>query len=209
MTNGATIPVVEMEMGGAAAAPVASEARGGRAAVPDGEVVVLKLKPHALFVVLNCFGTLAALLVLSVVLRVISGWEVRVGAATVRAPEFRGAWRWPLIAGLALVAWQIMEWMARTYLLTDRRVVRVSGVVRQLTVEIPLARVQNVVLYRSVRERIFGLGTIGVSCAASGELSYVFWPMVARPGECLKIVRETVARYGGTNHGHQNDGGAV
>jgi uncharacterized membrane protein YdbT with pleckstrin-like domain len=176
--------------------------RTGCTDVPEGELVILRLRPHPLFIVLAVLGPLAASVVSAWVLWWVSGRSFHfVGNAVLEVPSL-GRW-WMAPAGVALLAlgWQVLEWWCRGYLLTDRRVVRVSGVLRQTVVEVPLARVQQVMMYRSVRERVCGLGTPGVSSAGSGGASYLFWNMVSRPEERMRIVRETVARYAGNGHG--------
>jgi hypothetical protein len=76
-------------------------------------------------------------------------------------------------------------------------------------VEIPLARVQQVMLYKSLRERVCGLGTPGVSSAGSGDVSFVFWNMVSRPEERMRVMRETIDRYAGNGHGHGASAGGA
>jgi uncharacterized membrane protein YdbT with pleckstrin-like domain len=169
--------------------------------VPDGEVVILRLKPHPLFIVLSVLFPLAWCGMGAAVLWWASGRQVRVLRGPVlEFPDAGRLWAAPAALGAMLLGWQVLEWWARAYLLTDRRVVRVSGVLRQVVIEVPLPRVQQVMMYRSLRERLCGLGTPGISSAASGGLSFVFWNMVARPKEQLRVLRETVERYGGGGH---------
>jgi uncharacterized membrane protein YdbT with pleckstrin-like domain len=178
------------------------------AAVPEGEVVILQLKPHPLFVVLSVLGPVTLCVVCALLLRWVSGRQVQLaGGPILELPNLGRLWMLPVAAAALAIGWQVLEWWMRVYLLTDRRIVRVSGVLRQTVVEVPLARVQQVMLYRSLRERVFGLGTPGVSSAGSGDLSFVFWNMVSRPVERQRVLRETIAKYGGNGHGGMGGGG--
>lgn len=172
------------------------------ATVPEGEVVILQLKPHPLFVLLSVLGPVTLCVVCALLVRWVSGRQFQLaGGPTLEFPNLGRLWALPLVVAAITLGWQALEWWMRTYLLTDRRVVRVSGVLRQTVVEVPLARVQQVMLYRSLRERMFGLGTPGISSAGSGDASFVFWNMVSRPAERQRVLRETIARYGGNGHG--------
>lgn len=180
------------------------------AAVPEGEVIILQLKPHPLFVVLSVLGPLSFCVLCTLLVRWASGRQVQLaGGPVIEFPNLGRVWMLPALVGALAVAWQILEWWMRTYLLTDRRVVRISGVLRQTVIEVPLPRVQQVMLYRSLRERVFGLGTPGISSAGSGDLSFVFWNMVSRPLERQRVLRETVAKYGGNGHGGTGCGGGA
>lgn len=191
---------------GAAAAPIV---RTGGVDVPDGEVVILRLRPHPLFIVLSILGPLVASVLSAGALWWASGRAFAVsGKVLLELPSFGRWWMAPAMVGLLALAWQVLEWRCREYMLTDRRVVRVSGVLRQTVIEVPLARVQQVMMYTSLRERALALGTPGVSSAGSGGASYVFWNMISRPKERLQVLRETVARYGGNGHGGGASGGA-
>jgi uncharacterized membrane protein YdbT with pleckstrin-like domain len=122
-------------------------------------------------------------------------------------PNLGRLWGAPVVMACLAIAWQALEWWCRGYLLTDRRLVRVSGVLRQVVIEIPLARVQQVMMYKSLRERLCGLGTPGISSASSGEVSFAFWNMVSRPEERMQVIRETIDRYSGCGHGGGMAGG--
>jgi hypothetical protein len=175
--------------------------RAAASCVPEGEVVILRLKPHPMFILLSVLMPVLICVACSVLIRWVSGRPVQVLRGPVLDfPDLGRLWMVPLALAAIALGWQTLEWCARTYLLTDRRVVRVSGVLRQVVIEVPLPRVQQVMMYRSLRERVCGLGTPGVSSAASGDLSFVFWNMVSRPGERTRVLRETIEKYGGSGH---------
>jgi uncharacterized membrane protein YdbT with pleckstrin-like domain len=154
------------------------------------------LRPHPLFVVLSILGRLAGIAGLASMLASLAGW---VGAAS---PIWLGLrvtplaiWLVALASALTLIAWQGLEWVCRIYVLTDRRVVRVTGVLRQHIADIPLERVQNLIVYRSIRERVFGLGTVGIS-AAGTAWPEIAWVMLGHPDRVLGVLRASVGRPG-------------
>lgn len=175
--------------------------RAAASCVPEGEVIILRLKPHPLFIVLSVLAPVLICAACAWLIRWVSARPIQLLRGPVlEFPDLGRLWMLPLAFAALALAWQTLEWWARTYLLTDRRVVRVSGVLRQVVIEVPLPRVQQVMMYRSFRERICGLGTPGVSSAASGDLSFAFWNMVSRPSERTRVLRETIQRYGGNGH---------
>ncbi len=167
--------------------------------VPDGETVLLALKPHPLFVVLSVLTPLAALVATAGVAWWIGGRSAATG--DLMELVLRRAVVVALGCATLLVAWQCLEWLTRLYVLTDRRVMRVSGVLRQTTFDLPLRRVQHVVLYRSLRERLVDLGTIGFSSAGPGRAAEFWWYMVAHPVEQMETVRRAIERYAGGGEG--------
>lgn len=157
------------------------------ALAPD-EIVILHLRPSAAYVVLSSLGTLAAAAMIAATL-----------AYAARLPW--SPWSEPqalviggTVAGLRLaIAW--LDWFMHVFVLTDRRVIARRGIVRTALYEAPLARIQNTIVVQSVRERLFGLGTLGFATAGRGTFD-CYWEMVRRPFEVHRVVREAVERYG-------------
>lgn len=155
----------------------------------EGEVVILHLRPHPLFILLQPIGTLAALVILTVV----PYWIIGLGDA--------GVGRAPILAlgGALIIArlgWAVLEWFNRVYVLTDRRVIRRKGVLRVSLFQAPLRRIQHLTLYFSIRERAFQLGTVGFATAGTG-IPEAYWVMVGRPLDVHRKIQETIDKYGG------------
>lgn len=153
--------------------------------VPKGERVIVSIKPHPLFIVLVPLGAV----LLSIVLVWAGLWATSLAGLTLRTGLV-----WTLLVLLIVLRllWQTLEWLARSYVLTEKRVIRLGGVLRRYGADLPLTRLQHVTMFQSIRERIFGLGTIGFSTAGTGG-SEAYWIMVARPRELLQTVRDAVA----------------
>ncbi|MBX3357560.1 MAG: dephospho-CoA kinase [Phycisphaeraceae bacterium] len=102
---------------------------------------------------------------------------------------------WLFVLAFAAVVWASLVWANQTYVLTERRLIWRSGVFRRLVVEAPLQRIQNVVLFRSLRERIFGLGTLGFATAGTDGYEVV-WTMVSSPQHVAALAREHLVQAG-------------
>lgn len=155
----------------------------------EGEVVVLQLRPHPLFIVVQPLGALTALVVFTAV----AYWLISLSPSAVGGAPIVG------LGGLLILmrlGWSYLEWINRIYVLTDRRIIRRKGVLRVSLFQAPLRRIQHLTLYFSIRERLFQMGTIGVSTAGTG-IPEAYWIMVARPVEVHRIIQETIDKYSG------------
>ncbi len=61
--------------------------------------------------------------------------------------------------------------------------------------EAPLRNIQHTSVFQPLRERLFGLGTIGFATAGS-DVFDAFWVMVRQPFAVHRTVIEAVQRYG-------------
>ena len=152
-----------------------------------GEIIILLIKPSLWYVVLGSLGSLAAIGVVYVVAR----WLDAVGFAALSRRDLL-----LLAIGAAAVRlfWQFLEWLSRVYVLTDRRVIRVKGVLRISVFEAPLRKIQHTLVQFTVRERLFGLGTIGFTTAGTGAVEAA-WEMVPHPLDVHRTVVEALNRY--------------
>lgn len=126
--------------------------------LPDGEQVVLQWRPHGRALVLP-----AVVLVLAMGL---GGFA----AARVPAGEQQALLRALVAALLLLVVVRasvvpFLRWRASTVTLTDRRVRLRSGVLRSRSRDVDLRRVANVVVERSLRQRLGSSGTLLLEAA--------------------------------------------
>ena len=154
----------------------------------DDEVVILALKPHPLFIILS---SLTSLLVIGIITMLLAY------LAKVPWISWTDAQAFGLGAMLVFVrlVWQALEWWNRVYILTDRRIIRRAGVLRISMFEAPLRQVQHTHVFVRVRERLFGLGTIGFATAGTGVFD-TFWTTVSKPFAVHRTVTEAIERYG-------------
>jgi membrane protein YdbS with pleckstrin-like domain len=155
----------------------------------EGEVIILNLRPHPIYILLQPLGTLAALIVLTAV----AYWTISLSPSAAAGAPILG------LGGLLVLmrlGWSYLEWFNRIYVLTDRRFIRRKGVLRVSLFQAPLRRIQHLTLYFSIRERLFQLGTIGVSTAGTG-IPEAYWIMVAKPVDVHRVIQETIDKYSG------------
>lgn len=161
-----------------------------------GERVILVCRPGALSIVLRPLWSVTMIVAATLVsVWVLDGLATRAVGDPSLVRDTR-AWASALaIAGTMLVllrlAWTVVDWRARRYVLTDRRIARASGVLSRSGAELPLRNVQDVAVRRSLGERLLGLGSIGVSSASGGGVA---WVHVADPEESLKQIRRAIER---------------
>jgi len=151
------------------------------------EIIVLLLKPSPLFIILAPLQSLVALVLLTLATLAVNN-QFALGVPR----------RDIVLAGVGLVGlrlfWQFLEWLSRVYVLTDRRVIRVAGVLRVGVFEARLEQIQHTDALFSLRERLFFLGTIAFSTAGTATVEAA-WQMVARPLEVHRTVVRTIQRY--------------
>lgn len=153
----------------------------------DGEIVLLILKPSLWFIVIGAMRFSAVVLIGIIAAKL---WAPK--GAAVRVVEI-GAF---LIA--ARVMWAVLQWVGRLYVLTDLRILRLSGVFNVDIYDCPLRKVANARIVRTFREKLLRLGTIVIepsdpSCSC-GE-----WRTIKRPVQVLETIHATLrrARQGG------------
>ncbi|MHC4993160.1 MAG: PH domain-containing protein [Planctomycetota bacterium] len=155
--------------------------------VDEDEVIILLLRPSLLYVLLSSLTSLAVIAIITLLLAYMANlpW---VGWGDTHA--------FALGAGLMAlrVGWQALEWYSRIYVLTDRRIIRRMGVLRIAVFQTPLKNIQHTSVFRRVRERLFGLGTIGFATAGS-DVYEAFWVMVNQPFAVHKVVNDAIRRY--------------
>jgi hypothetical protein len=80
------------------------------------------------------------------------------------------------------VVWALLQWMGQLYLLTDLRIVRVSGVFSIDIFDCPLRKVARTRILRSMRERLTRLGTIEI-IPLDQDVPVAYWLMISKPFE--------------------------
>jgi hypothetical protein len=154
-----------------------------RHVVRDGEVILLALKPSFWFILLSSlrFSGVVSILALGAI-----------------ASESRYNREWFYIeAAIFLIAgrimWAVLQWMGRLYVLTDMRVIRLSGVFKLDIFDCALRKVARTQVSASVKERVCGTGTIEI-VPADESCPSGFWQTVRRPAEVNELIVSTINR---------------
>jgi uncharacterized membrane protein YdbT with pleckstrin-like domain len=149
-----------------------------------GEIVIFAIKPSLWFVVFrSARWLLAVLFVLMAVVyfKVYLPWNpalIMQGALGVAA----------LRLGFAL-----LQWVSRLYVLTNRRIMRLTGILNVDLFECALTKIQNTHLRMTWYERLTGLGTISFATAGTGGVE-ASWTNVNNPLEIHERVRSAIHR---------------
>ena len=137
----------------------------------DGEIILLILKPSIWFIILSMLRFAAAVLIVMI-------------AATVFDDRMPGTARAYVEVGTTLLAgrlmWAVLQWMSRLYILTDLRIIRLSGVFTLNVFDCPLRKVARTRILYTVRERILGLGSVEI-IPADEKYPIGTWQTIARP----------------------------
>lgn len=141
-----------------------------------------RFKPSRWFILLRRPRSWGSMLVLAALLGVLGPFASGVVPAAV-------VW-WAVAIAIAsaavLLVWDALEYAARWYELRDSGVVSSGGVLRKWRREVPRHAVQAVAVDRRLRERVFGLGSVGFASAGTGGYE-VWWFFVNQPHDrCLR-----------------------
>lgn len=160
----------------------------------DGEVVLLILRPSLWFIVLSSLRFVGASLALLIAVRCMLTMPSH---ATVRTLIELG-----VSAISSRLMWAMLQWMSRLYILTDMRVVCVSGVFRVAIFDCPLRNVARTRLVRNSQDRATGVGSIEI-IPADQTSPFGEWQTIAQP---IQIHEKMVATINRAKQGALNSG---
>jgi hypothetical protein len=127
----------------------------------DGERVALRSRQHVLATFLE--GRIGwALIILSIVVLVLD--------LQLTPNIFRDVFGWVglalLLIGLAWLAQIYLSWYSQDYLVTNRRVIKVEGILSKRSADSSLEKINDAVLEQSVLGRMLGYGDLDIMTAA-------------------------------------------
>ncbi|HUT57466.1 MAG TPA: PH domain-containing protein [Phycisphaerae bacterium] len=155
----------------------------------DGESIVLAVRPSGWFVVLASWPIVVPAVLAGVGAYLLAVW-LSVGL------PYRGI---AMFCGAAVVVRVIVacfQWLGRLYLLTNRRLMWIQGVMRFDVRQCPLRNVRAIHLSAGVGERLLGLGSL-LFLTAGEEAPAGAWINLARPVKVRQAIEEAVRRCGG------------
>ena len=150
-----------------------------------GEIIILAIKPSGWFVLLASLPVLVSALVVAVIAYVVDIYSSWSAAEAVIC----------LCAAVVVIrlTWACWQWLGRTYVLTDRRIVTVRGLLHVRVSAAALTDIRRAVLTATIAERLFGTGGI-YYLTDSENTPAVAWNTVAQPVEVHEIVTKTIER---------------
>ncbi|MCC6423480.1 MAG: PH domain-containing protein [Phycisphaerales bacterium] len=150
----------------------------------DGELVILILKPSLWFILFSALRFIAVVAILVI-------------AAILFDPHLPGNNRQTIEIGMFVIAgrlmWSVLVWMGRLYVLTDLRILRLSGVFYPEIFDCPLRKVARARLIVTLPDRIFGVGSIEI-IPFDDTFPIGLWQMIAHPRQIHRQVVSTIHR---------------
>lgn len=157
-----------------------------------GERVVHREKQHWWVFVWGARYTILAVII-SLVFFVLRGNIAEDGAAG----TFRTILGWVtaglFLGGLVLLGWTTLRYLNQEYVLTNRRVIQVEGVVNKRAVDSSLEKINDAVLEQSIFGRALGFGDLKVLTASEAAISD--FRMLVRPIRFKKAMLEAKHEY--------------
>ena len=181
---------VRLPLSEAAPPVVAREAVVTEIMLGRGEVVILAIRPSGWFVPLASWPVVVAATLVALAIR----WA---GLELQRAVPEEAFWvLWAAVVMGRLFA-AGLQWLGRLYLLTNRRLVWVRGLMKFDVQQCPLTKVKAVRLTAGVGERMLGLGSLSFE-APDGPAGPGPWVNLSRPAKVRQEVEQAISRAAGT-----------
>ena len=98
-----------------------------------------------------------------------------------------------VVGGLAVLGWHILRYLNQEYVLTNRRVIQVAGVLNKTSTDSSLEKINDARLSQSVFGRIFGFGDLDILTAA--ETGVERFRMIRGPIQFKKAMLDAKHEY--------------
>jgi hypothetical protein len=180
-----TVHPAEAGAAGAPAAAARATSLGallGTHVLRDGELVLMILRPSLWFIVFNSFAFAVVVAFVAVVLDVI---DHRMH------DHFFFETALFFITGRLMFA--VLQWMGRLYILTDLRILRITGVFGVDIFDCPLRKVVRIRMVSSSREKLVGVGSIEI-IPSDDNYPTAIWQTIARPREIYERLQAAINR---------------
>lgn len=183
--TGRTIETPFTEAQGARGEPLDAAGLVPAHLLDGGEIIILAIKPSLWFVV---FASAKWVLGMAAVIALI-GWLGH------RVPQVSAGLIVQAAAVLAVarVGLAFLQWISRLYVLTNRRIMRLTGIFNIDLFECSLTKIQQTYLSLSWYERLAGVGTIAFATSGTGGVE-ASWHHVPNPLELHERIRSAIHR---------------
>jgi len=175
-------PLAEPEPLAAPSAPSAARQR-----LEDGETVILAIRPSMWLVMLLSWPLLVGVAVIAAVSLAARPWfGGQVGGRAVGMVCL-------VVGGLRVIV-ACFQWLGRLYVLTDRRVMRIKGVLREDCYQCPLRKISRVDLSAGAADRLVGVGNVLFERTDDKAVPDGQWVCLANPQEVRQMIEEARSR---------------
>jgi len=144
--------------------------------ISEDERVIFAIKPSLWTIVFLSFRTVVIASAVTAA-TLLLGPMIQLGRLTTYIVEACG------VVFLGRIGFALLQWVSRSYVLTDRRVIRIRGVFTIDIFQCALVKIQNTFLVLTLPQRVLGLGNIEFTTAGTGAVEAV-WRHLKNP---LKI----------------------
>ena len=159
--------------------------------IQGGEEIVLTLRPSPWFILLYPIRMIVVLAIIATLLSIVGSMFDKLGIGQRPLSSII----WLAAAGIAVVSmsWSVLEWRFRVYILTTRRVLTFSGVVRRTQFETSLVHLRQTMIHVSVGERCVGVGSLLFATAGTAYYD-TSWTMLSDPAGAQRKVQNLSRR---------------
>jgi hypothetical protein len=133
----------------------------------DGERAILRTRQHPIAPIVRA-KTAWAILIASLVLIVLNT-SLSPGGLRDVIGYFADVL---LIVALAWIGWTLIGWYAEDYMVTNRRVLKVDGILRKRSADSSLEKINDAILEQSVLGRMLGYGDLEIMTAAETPVDH-------------------------------------
>ncbi len=152
----------------------------------DGEVILLATRPSGWFVLVTSWPVLAmGAVILAAAVVADKGFGAAIQLRTVGFVYG--------VVGSIRLAVGCGEWVGRLYILTTRRVLRVSGVMRATIEQCPLRAIAETTLAATTIERPLGVASLSFQ-DDQGQTLQPVWTCLSRAAEVRDVVDNAILR---------------
>jgi membrane protein YdbS with pleckstrin-like domain len=143
----------------------------------DGERIERRTRQHwfSIFAYIGWFWAFAAGTILFFLLARLTTWQV-----------FDWLTLIALLLAAAWTAWRWLNWSFQDYIVTNRRVIKVEGILNKEAADSSLEKINDAVLRQGLFARLLGYGDLEIMTAA--EASVDVFKMLDRPAEFKKAM---------------------
>ena len=139
--------------------------------ISEDETVIFAIKPSLWLIVFSSFRTVVIALGISLAAMLLSPWLRDLSKYII---EICGA------IALVRLGYAVMQWVSRSYVLTNKRVIRIRGVFTIDIFQCALNKVQNTFMTLDLPQRFLGLGDIEFTTAGTGGIEAI-WRHLRQP----------------------------
>ncbi len=128
----------------------------------DGEVVVMRQRQHPLSLFLDARSALGLWIVGILLLVATAFFNLQEPAKSIAS----GAALIAIVLGILIFIWNWWRWRSEEYLVTNRRLMKVSGIVNKESADSSLEKINDAVLQQNLFARMFDFGDLEIMTAA-------------------------------------------